>query len=156
SNTSRQALLSGQIDISWEYTGTLWINYEGHELPVPGGEEAQYKARAELDAKKNGVTWLKYSPLNDQYGFAVTGAYAQRQNLRTSSALAPFLTKQPDEAALSLAPERFSWGDGSPAAMKTYGASDAVATQHGTGAIYAAVEGGPSNIGENFTPNGRI
>ncbi|WP_043662069.1 glycine betaine ABC transporter substrate-binding protein [Thermocrispum municipale] len=156
SNTSRQALLSGQIDISWEYTGTLWINYEGHELPVPGGEEAQYKASAELDAKKNGVTWLKYSPLNDQYGFAVTEEYAKKHNLRTNSDLAAFLKKNPDEAVFCLETEFISRRDGFPAAVKKYGFSDPVIKQFGTGAIYAAVDSGTCNIGEIFTTDGRI
>lgn len=156
SNSSRQALVAGQTDLSWEYTGTLWINYEGNELPVKGGEEAQFKASAELDAKKNGITWLRYSPLNDQYGFAVTNEYAEKNKLKTNSDLAAFLKKNPDEAVFCLETEFISRRDGFPAAVRQYGFSDPDIKQFGTGAIYAAVDGGTCNIGEIFTTDGRI
>ena len=157
SNSSRQALLSGQIDVSWEYTGTLWINYEGNELPVPGGEEAQYKATAELDARKNGVTWLQYSPLNDQYGFAVPEEYGEKHNLRTTSDLAAFLKKNPDEAVFCMETEFISrHGDGFPAAVRKYGFEDPEIKQFGIGEIYAAVAAGTCNIGEIFTTDGRL
>lgn len=30
SSTARTALLSGAIDMYWEYTGTGWVSYLGH------------------------------------------------------------------------------------------------------------------------------
>ncbi|HTI27437.1 MAG TPA: glycine betaine ABC transporter substrate-binding protein, partial [Kutzneria sp.] len=30
SNSARNALLAGQVDLTWEYTGTAWISYLGH------------------------------------------------------------------------------------------------------------------------------
>lgn len=156
SNSSRQALESGQTDLSWEYTGTLWINYEGNENPVQGGEAAQYQASAELDARQNGITWLQYSPLNDQYGFAVTEEYGRQHNLRTNSDLAAFLRKNPDEAVFCLETEFISRRDGFPAAVRKYGFREPEIKQFGTGAIYAAIDSGTCNIGEIFTTDGRI
>ena len=31
----REALLSGEVDAYWEYTGTAWITYLGHTDPIP-------------------------------------------------------------------------------------------------------------------------
>ncbi|WP_410562649.1 glycine betaine ABC transporter substrate-binding protein [Amycolatopsis sp. cmx-4-61] len=156
SNSSRQALLSGQTDVTWEYTGTGWINYQGNELPVPGGEQAQYEATAKADAEKFGVTWLKYSPLNDQYAFAVTEAYGAQNNLKTTSDLAAFIKQKPDQAVFCLETEFTSRQDGFPAAVKAYGFQKPTVKNFGIGTIYSAVASGTCPVGEVFTTDGRI
>ncbi|MGH3469747.1 MAG: glycine betaine ABC transporter substrate-binding protein, partial [Thermocrispum sp.] len=115
-----------------------------------------YQASAELDAKKNGITWLQYSPLNNQYGFAVTDEYARQHNLSTTSDLAAFLKKNPEEAVFCLETEFISRRDGFPAAVREYGFEEPEIKQFGVGAIYAAVDSGTCNIGEIFTTDGRI
>jgi osmoprotectant transport system substrate-binding protein len=156
SNSSRQAMLTGQTDITWEYTGTGWINYQGNELPVPGGEKAQYDATAAADAAKFGVAWLNYSPVNDQYAFAVTEAYGAQHNLRTVSDLTAFLKKNPQQSVFCLETEFTSRQDGFPAAVKAYGYPVTTIKNFGTGTIYSAVAGGTCPIGEVFTTDGRI
>ncbi|QRP45945.1 glycine betaine ABC transporter substrate-binding protein [Amycolatopsis sp. FDAARGOS 1241] len=156
SNSSRQALLNGQTDVTWEYTGTGWINYQGNELPVPGGEKAQYDATAKADAEKNGITWLNYSPLNDQYAFATTDAYAQKNNLKSTSDLATFLKSHPDQARFCLETEFTSRQDGFPAAVKAYGFQNPKIENFGIGTIYSAVANGTCPVGEVFTTDGRI
>lgn len=156
SNSSRQALLSGQTDVTWEYTGTGWINYQGNELPVPGGEQAQYDATAKADEEKFGVTWLKYSPLNDQYAFAVTEKYGAENNLKTTSDLAAFIKQKPDQAVFCLETEFTSRQDGFPAAVKAYGFQNPTVKNFGIGTIYSAVASGTCPVGEVFTTDGRI
>ncbi|GHG04942.1 MULTISPECIES: glycine betaine ABC transporter substrate-binding protein [Amycolatopsis] len=156
SNSSRQALLSGQTDVTWEYTGTGWINYQGNELPVPGGEQAQYEATAKADKEKFGVTWLNYSPLNDQYAFAVTEAYGAQNNLKTTSDLAAFIKQKPDQAVFCLETEFTSRQDGFPAAVKAYGFQNPTVKNFGIGTIYSAVASGTCPVGEVFTTDGRI
>jgi len=156
SNSSRQALLGGQTDVTWEYTGTGWINYQGNELPVPGGEKAQYEATAKADEEKFGVSWLNYSPLNDQYAFAVTEAYGAKNNLKTTSDLAAFIKQNPDEGVFCLETEFTSRQDGFPAAVKAYGFQNPKVENFGIGTIYSAVAGGTCPVGEVFTTDGRI
>ncbi|GAA1030077.1 MULTISPECIES: glycine betaine ABC transporter substrate-binding protein [Amycolatopsis] len=156
SNSSRQALLNGQTDVTWEYTGTGWINYQGNELPVPGGEKAQYEATKKADAEKYGVTWLNYSPLNDQYAFATTEAYAAKNNLKSTSDLAKFLTTHPDQNRFCLETEFTSRQDGFPAAVKAYGFKNPKIENFGIGTIYSAVANGTCPVGEVFTTDGRI
>jgi osmoprotectant transport system substrate-binding protein len=156
SQTARQALLNGEIDVVWEYTGTGWINYQGNELPVTGGEQAQYDATKKADLEKFGVEWLAYSPLNDQYAFAVTEAYGEKHGLRTTSDLAAFLARNPDEAVFCLETEFTSRQDGFPAAQRTYGFPATEVKNFGIGTIYSAVASGTCPIGEVFTTDGRI
>ncbi|MFD5827867.1 glycine betaine ABC transporter substrate-binding protein [Lentzea sp. NPDC060358] len=156
SQTARQALLNGEIDVVWEYTGTGWINYQGNETPVPGGEQAQYDAVKKADLDRFGVEWLAYSPLNDQYAFAVTEAYGEQHGLRTTSDLAAFLGQNPDQAVFCLETEFTSRQDGFPAAQRTYGFPTTEVKNFGIGTIYSAVAGGTCPVGEVFTTDGRI
>lgn len=156
SQTARQALLTGEVDVTWEYTGTGWINYQGNELPVPGGEQAQYDATKKADLERFGVEWLAYSPLNDQYAFAVTEAYGAQHGLKTTSDLAAFLAKNPSEAVFCLETEFTSRQDGFPAAQRTYGFPATEVKNFGIGTIYSAVAGGTCPVGEVFTTDGRI
>ena len=71
SAAARQAMLDGQIQAMWEYTGTGWITYLGHDKPIPD-EEKQYTAVRDEDLKKNELVWLKPAPMNNTYGFAIT------------------------------------------------------------------------------------
>lgn len=66
SNVVRQAILSRQIDLYWEYTGPALVNYH----KTPGIPRAQMVAKLnELDGP-NGVEWLESSNVNDTYALA--------------------------------------------------------------------------------------
>ncbi|NIH77567.1 glycine betaine ABC transporter substrate-binding protein [Amycolatopsis viridis] len=155
SNSARQALINGQIDVSWEYTGTAWISYQGNTQPIPD-EKAQFDAAKKADEEKFGITWLDYSPVNDTYAFATTEAYARQHNLRSTSDLTEFLKQHPEQAVFCVETEFASRQDGFPGVQRTYGFPATNVKTFGTGAIYAAVASGTCNFGEIFTTDGRI
>jgi osmoprotectant transport system substrate-binding protein len=155
SSNSRLALRSGDIDLTWEYTGTGWINYLGHTEPIPD-EQAQYEAVRDEDLAQNGLRWLPYSKLNNTYAFGVTEAYAQEHNLRTTSDMTQFLTQNPDQAVFCVETEFASRQDGLPGVQKLYGFPTTDVKTFGTGAIYAGIANGTCNFGEIFTTDGRI
>ncbi|HVW41599.1 MAG TPA: glycine betaine ABC transporter substrate-binding protein [Amycolatopsis sp.] len=155
SNSGRQALINGQIDLMWEYTGTGWISYQGNTEPIPD-ERQQYDAVKAADEKQNGITWLDYSPVNDTYAFGTTEAYAQAHNLRSTSDMTAFLKEHPDQAVFCVETEFASRQDGFPGVQKTYGFPATNVKTFGTGAIYSAVASGSCNFGEIFTTDGRI
>jgi osmoprotectant transport system substrate-binding protein len=155
SNSSRQALASGQTDLTWEYTGTAWISYQGNTNPIPD-ERAQYEAVKRADEEQNGITWLDYSPINNTYAFGATEAYAQKNNLKTTSDMTEFLKRHPDQAVFCVETEFASRQDGLPGVQKTYGFPVTQTKNFGTGTIYAAIAGGTCPFGEIFTTDGRI
>ncbi|HJQ46032.1 MAG TPA: glycine betaine ABC transporter substrate-binding protein [Amycolatopsis sp.] len=155
SNSGRQALVNGQIDLMWEYTGTGWISYQGNTDAIPD-ERQQYEAVKAADEKKNGITWLDYSPVNDTYAFGTPEAYAQAHNLKTTSDMTAFLKQHPDQAVFCVETEFASRQDGFPGVQKTYGFPATNVKTFGTGAIYSAVASGSCNFGEIFTTDGRI
>src|SRR3546814_5859452 len=61
----------------WEYTGTGWITYLGHDKPIPD-EKEQYLAIRDEDLANNGLAWLPAAPMNNTYGFAMTQSTAKK------------------------------------------------------------------------------
>lgn len=155
SNSARQALEAGQIDLYWEYTGTAWINYQGNTDPIPD-ERQQYEATKAADEQQQGITWLDYSPDNNTYAFAVREAYGAQHDLHSISDLTEFLRQHPDQAVFCLETEFASRQDGFPGAQRTYGFPVTDTKTFGTGAVYAALGGGGCPIGEVFRTDGRI
>ena len=71
----RHAMLSGEANITPEYTGTGWINYLGNEEPIKD-EVAQWQAVNDAD-EANNLTWLPPAPMNNTYAFAIRESAAQ-------------------------------------------------------------------------------
>ena len=46
-------MLGGQIQMAWEYTGTAWITYLGHDTGIPD-KQKQYDAVREEDRRSTG------------------------------------------------------------------------------------------------------
>ena len=160
SNAARQAQLEGQINAMWEYTGTGWISYLGHDKPIPD-EQRQYEAVRDEDLKTNDLLWLPPAPMNNTYGFAVTQESARKYGLKTLSDI----KKVPvEERTFCIESEFASRSDGLPGMLKTYGIplgdpqgvpDDNIKTYQ-TGAIYNATAKGDCVFGEVFTTDGRI
>ncbi|PXY34863.1 glycine/betaine ABC transporter substrate-binding protein [Prauserella sp. PE36] len=155
SNSSRYALIDGQIDLQWEYTGTGWLSYLGYDKPLPE-EDAQYEAVRKADLEQNGIVWLPYSEVNNTYAFATTEAFAQKHNLKTTTDMTNFLKENPQEGVFCVETEFASRPDGMPGVQKTYGFDVTTTKTFGTGAIYSAIAGGTCKFGEVFTTDGRI
>jgi osmoprotectant transport system substrate-binding protein len=155
SSNSRLALRTGDIDLTWEYTGTGWINYLNNTDPIPD-EQKQYEAVRDADLQQNGLVWLPYSPLNNTYAFGTTRAYAEQHNLRTNSDMTRFLTDNPAEAVFCVETEFASRQDGLPGVQALYGFPTTEVKSFGTGAIYSSIANGTCNFGEIFTTDGRI
>lgn len=154
STAARQAELEGQLDAMWEYTGTGWINYLGHDDPIPD-EQEQYEAVRDEDLEKNGLVWLPPAPMNNTYGFAVTQETVDEYGIKTLSDI----KKLPKEAQTYCVETEFTnRNDGLPGMLETYGltASDDQLKTFQTGAIYDATDRGECVLGEVFTTDGRI
>jgi osmoprotectant transport system substrate-binding protein len=150
----RQAMLSGDANVSPEYTGTGWINYLGNEEPVKD-EVGQWRAVNDAD-KANNLTWLPPAPMNNTYAFAIRESAAQRLGVSKLSDL-----KRLSKADLTFCVESefASRNDGFVPMLQAYGLTrDGLGrvTTLDTGVIYTATADGDCNFGEVFTTDGRI
>ena len=153
SSTTREAMLSGDINMYWEYTGTAWLVYQ-KQTDVNISPADLYKKVVAGD-KKNKVTWGPMTSFNDTYAWAITKANATKYGIKTYSDLAK---KLPAGSAWCVESEFQSRPDGWAGFKTKYGISDSNITTKvlDTGAIYQATKDGQCMVGEVFATDGRI
>src|SRR5699024_8685231 len=81
STSARQAMLNGDLDMMFEYTGTAWITYMGNTDPIPD-EQEQYEAVRKADAADD-IEWLPPYPMNNTYALASNRETADKYGLET-------------------------------------------------------------------------
>jgi osmoprotectant transport system substrate-binding protein len=155
-DTTRKALLGGDINLYWEYTGTAWVSFLGQK-PIQDSK-AQYEAVRERDLAQNKIVWLQPAPFNNTYAFAVKRERAQQLGLRTLSDMATYLRSgQPGNMCVET--EYQNRDDGLVGLQRTYGFQvppDRLRVLQ-TGAIYQATADQKECLfGEVFTTDGRI
>jgi osmoprotectant transport system substrate-binding protein len=153
SSTTREAMVSGDINLYWEYTGTAWLVYQ-KQTDVNIAPNTLYTKVAAGD-KMNKVTWLPMTSFNDTYAWAITKANATKYGIKTYSDLAK---KLPAGSAWCVESEFQSRPDGWAGFKKAYSISDSNITTKvlDTGAIYQATKDGQCMVGEVFATDGRI
>ncbi len=110
---AREALVAGEIDMYWEYTGTGWLNILQQDEPIPGAEE-QYNAVAELDLEENGIRWLEPGVFDNTYAIAAHESAIEEFGLSTISDIGTLLEENPDAATFCVAEEFLGRPDGLP------------------------------------------
>ncbi|MGX6396788.1 glycine betaine ABC transporter substrate-binding protein [Rothia kristinae] len=157
---SRNMLVDGDAQIGWEYTGTAWLTYMGHEQALPDAEQ-QWQAVKDEDAA-NGLDWGRPSAVNNTYAFAVNQETARKYGLKTMDDIR---TKVPvQDRQFCVESEFNSRQDGMNPFLQAYGiprgSADGVPEANvsvmDTGSIYAATGSGDCTFGEVFTTDGRI
>lgn len=155
---ARDAMLAGEIDVTWEYTGTAWINYLGNDEPINDPLE-QFEAVKSQDAEQNQIYWSPPAAFDDTYGIAYRSEADFASEIETLSDLATFVTENPDQATLCLDNSFGARNDGLPGLEETYGFTWPEDQQFVSefGVIYTSTDqGNPCNFGEIFTTDGRI
>lgn len=168
---ARDTILNGSSDIAWEYTGTAWLVYMGHDVDIEtamsdgvkiSDPDALYDAVAEEDLKDNKVVWGKPAPFNNTYAMAIKEDQAKQKDadgntidIKTLSDL----TKLPkDKQTYCLENEFENRDDGWPGMQKAYKIDipKTNVTIMDTGVIYSRIGGGSCFAGEVFDTDGRI
>lgn len=155
---SREAVRSGAADAMYEYTGTGWITYLGHEKPVPDRIE-QWKAVRDEDREKNGISWLAPSTLNNTYALAVGADFQKKYGVKTLSDVAELSRTNPDAVSLCVESEFATRDDGLNGMAEKYGMDVPESAVHkmSGGLVYTqTAKGTPCTVGEVFTTDGRI
>ncbi|MFJ5225704.1 glycine betaine ABC transporter substrate-binding protein [Streptomyces sp. NPDC088400] len=155
--SAREAIIKGDADAMYEYTGTAWITYLGHQKPIVNGEK-QWAAVRDAD-RPNGVTWLPKSTLNNTYALGINRANNRKYRLRTLSDVAALAKRNPSAVTICVENEFASRDDGLPGMQKAYGMRLPAANikKMDAGIIYTQVsKGGSCLLGEVFTTDGRI
>lgn len=145
----RRALLAGDIDLYWEFTGTALVFLD--QAPMGDPVEAYQTARR-LDAE-NGVTWLPAASMNDTYALAIAGDGPV--DARTLTELAAFVAEHPD-TGLCVDPEGGFREDVLPAVAETYGLEFQNIRQLGQALIPPALADGQCAVGIVYSTSALI
>ncbi|WP_327208573.1 glycine betaine ABC transporter substrate-binding protein [[Kitasatospora] papulosa] len=155
--SSREAVVKGEADALYDYTGTAWITYLGHAEPVVDPQK-QYEVVRDED-KGNGVTWLPPSTLDNTYALAISKKNNAKYHLKTLSDVAALAKKDPKAMTVCVENEFASRDDGLPGMQKKYGMNLPASNiqKMDAGIIYTQVsESNSCLLGEVYTTDGRI
>ncbi|MBA3235558.1 MAG: glycine betaine ABC transporter substrate-binding protein [Chloroflexi bacterium] len=152
SKVVREALVSGEIDMYWEYTGTGWITHLGNTTPVVGSQE-QFDAVKEADAA-NDIVWVEPAPFNNTYSIALSNEKATELGVSKLSDLAAL---PPASTTLCAAAEFLGRDDGLPGLEQAYGVKFSDVSELELGLVYTSIDkSDPCIFGEAFATDGRI
>ncbi|MCT7660061.1 glycine betaine ABC transporter substrate-binding protein [Mycobacterium deserti] len=158
SRSTREAQLRGQVDVAYEFTGNAWINYLGHEKPIPDAR-TQYEAVRDEDLKRNDMVWLNPGPMDDTYALAASRQTIARTRVENLSQYADLVKRNPAAAKTCVDTEFRARQDGYPGMAAAYGFDPGRAQTPvlQVGIIYqATADGSQCDFGEVFTTDGRI
>ncbi|MDV7999753.1 glycine betaine ABC transporter substrate-binding protein [Rhodococcus sp. IEGM 1408] len=158
SNSFRQALISGQVDIGMEYTGTAWMSYLGNEEPIRD-PEAQWEAVRDADLEAHDIRWMRPTTVDNTYSFALNRATAEETGVSTFSDYARLVQTDPQSAVTCMETEFAVRRDGWPGLADAYGFdADAVPVSiMQPGIIYQATSTGREcRFGEVYVTDGRV
>ncbi|OED31848.1 glycine/betaine ABC transporter substrate-binding protein [Planococcus maritimus] len=120
SSVVRSALINGQVDMMWEYTGTALITYMGEES-ISDPEKAFERVK-ELDSENN-IHWMNMSEVNNTYALAMTSERSEELGITSISELADYINDNPSELTMAADAEFANRSDGLPGVEETYGFS---------------------------------
>lgn len=151
----REALVNGDIDIYWEYTGTAWLTHLGHEDAITDSQDAYDKVKAEDEA--NGLIWLDMSPFNNTYTLMMKQEVGEELGIKSISDLAAYINDGGD-ASLCTNQEFYARPDGFKGVEELYGFqfSEEQVVLMDSGLTYKALQDGQCTTAMGFATDGRI
>jgi osmoprotectant transport system substrate-binding protein len=153
----RSAQENGQVDLTWEYTGTAALVY--HKLKEQMSPDETYEKVKALDAKE-GLVWLNKAPLNNTYALGLPAEEAKKTGIRTISQLAEKMKSDPKGTrhVFGMDAEFANRPDGLKPLEAAYDLhfSRAETKQMDPGLVYTALHNNQLTIGLIYTTDGRV
>ena len=147
---AHQALVSGEIDMYPEYTGTALANVLKAETMTDADAVYQkVKAHYERELK---LTWLKPTKINNTYVLVVLPETAQKHQLKTLTDLA----KVSKQLVLGAGPEFRNRKDGVPGLKAKYGIEWKEDRQFAIGLRYQALANRQVDVIDGYATDGQI
>lgn len=157
SNSMRDAQVRGQVNIAYDYTGTGWMNYLGHDTPVPG-ERAQFEATRDADLAAHNMVWTDPAPMNNTYALATNPQTQAETGVATLSQYAQLARTNPTAANTCVDTEFDFRRDGYPGMAERYGISPNAVPKRlvQQSLVYSLVAAGQCRFGVVDVTDGRI
>lgn len=155
--TLRPALKSGQIDVYWEYTGSILMTEMGEDS-VSEEEEAFNRVK-QWDEQENDILWLDYAPANNTYVLLMKEERAKELGIESISDFADYINSGQQTVIMATNHEFFEREeDGIPGLESLYGfefdRDEMVFVT--TGLTYDALRNDDVDVAMGFGTDGRI
>jgi osmoprotectant transport system substrate-binding protein len=157
-NMARKAVLAGEIDFYYEYTGTAYtVFYKQDDPEIMNDPQSVYEWVKENDAKKD-LAWLTPVKLNNTYTLMMKKPQAEKLGISSISDLAAYVDKDPDDLIVGVGTEFWNRPDGFKKLSSTYGLNVPVGNikKMSLGLAYQALKDGQIDVGMGFATDGRI
>ncbi|MFD2615343.1 glycine betaine ABC transporter substrate-binding protein [Paenibacillus gansuensis] len=151
SQVTHNAIVSGDIDIYPEYTGTGWTSVL-KQKPLGGDPNETYNQVKAAYEKQFQVTWLKPIGFNNTYSLAMRKDRADQLGIETFSDLA----KQSGNMVFGATFEFLERPDGYKGLQKAYNLKFKEIKGLDPGLTYGAVKDGRTDVNDAFSTDGRI
>jgi osmoprotectant transport system substrate-binding protein len=145
-----QALLSGEIHIYAEYTGTALLAIL--KMPVKNDPNEVYQIVKDEYLKSFNLVWLKPIGFNDTYALAMKRERAQKLNIKKISDL----KEKGSTLILGSTQEFLVRPDGLPGLEKKYGLKFQETRGMDPGIVYQAIQTGNADVISVFTTDARM
>lgn len=152
----RDALVNGQVDLYWEYTGTALVVHQGY------GRESDpqlvYDLVKETD-RKHGLIWLEPSTINNSYVILMRKERAEELQIESISDFAHHMNDlQKEPLTFATQEEFYQRDDGLYGLQKHYGFSlpNENILKMDLGVLYHVLIDGQTDASIGFATDGRI
>ncbi len=155
--TLRQALLSGQVDLCNDYTGTGWSSYLKKEEVIRDDVEL-FEAVKEADLAQNSVVWMNRMKFNNTYALAVTEEFAEENGVENLEDLAALSKEREEPLKYAIEYEFYERPDGFFAMAEDYGleVESGDVKSMDIGLTYDAIKGGDVDVSMVFSTDGNL
>ena len=156
SDKVRSALVNGDLDVYWEYTGTAWLMHLQNDEAITDSVRA-YELVKEADEKKD-LIWLDYAPFNNTYTIMMKREDSEALGIKSISQMAAYINQNPGALSFGADHEFTARPDGLPALEEAYGFKfDGNSLKvMDIGIVYRTLKDGQINSGMGFATDGRI
>jgi len=155
---ARKALLAGEVDLYYEYTGTAYTVFFKQSNPkIMSNPQEVYDWVKKKDAE-NGLVWLSPVKMNNTYTLMMKKPEAEKLKISSISDLATYVKKNPSKLIVGLGTEFWNRPDGYQKLAKVYGLKVPVDNikKMSIGLAYQALKDGQIDVGMGFATDGRI
>ncbi len=158
--TNFRALESDEVQLYWEYTGTVWQTLPPkHDTVISDPATLAEKARQEFEARHD-LTLLQLAPLNNTYVIMTNPQWGRDTGVKSLSDFASFLADTEETITVALNAEFQSRSDGWPGLLEHYGLDQYKqrldVRNIDSGLLYQVVGNGEADIGVGFNTDPRI
>jgi osmoprotectant transport system substrate-binding protein len=157
-NMARKAVLTGEIDFYYEYTGTAYtVFYKEDDPEIMNNPQKVYNWVKEKDAAE-GLDWLTPVKLNNTYTLMMKKPQAEKLGISSISDLAAYVETNPDHLTVGVGTEFWNRPDGYKKLAKVYDLNlpfDNI-KKMSLGLAYQALKDEQINVGMGFATDGRI